>query len=539
MERHLLVVVKHLGVPRGLAALAAVVMLLWSAGGSDRSKLHARPSQGPPAAPVEAAPAPAGEPVAPTGGQPAPAGEPAQRTAEPQGPVEPAAMPFLAARYQADLAAMADHRPAHPFWEHVFMIPDGRILFASGVDGRLLASFPSNVRNWAEEGVWYEPALAAVLDGVRLPSALGRRRERVAELLEPLAGGRVIHNATRGGFIAPNADRYGRFIQEWATIYERLGVPADVGLAKALLESGLNGRARSRADALGFCQWLRSNWNSLDRLDPNVIEVYNQTTQAPYCAAHLTILATMYGSFIPALSEHHAGGVNVGRVVINGMRLGGTDTRERYFLGSRYARDLRGVSIRRFRDLFRSYGPVSYLYSEMVFGNTVNVARLMANTPQAPIFAMRTPRSLSLAELRRKTGLSTDELKRFNPALVRRVPAGANVYLPSYVEEFGPDVSFWHRPPPAGFVAVLEEFVRLEPGVERWHEPAFAATLRDFQRRFAATGTEEGTVMSTTLRFIIGSLRTSRRAEILADFRNSTQIERLFQRGLTALRSSN
>ena len=340
MERQLFVVVKRIGILRGFAALAAVVLLLSSAGGSDLSVLHARPAPGQAAAPVEAAaptggqPAPAGQPAAPTGGQTAPAGEPAQgAAAEPRGPVEPAATPFLAARHQADLAAMAEHRPAHPFWEHVFMIPDGRILYASGVDGRLLASFPANALNWAAEGVWYEPALRAALDGVRLPSGLGRRRDRVADLLEPLAGGRVIHNATRGGFIAPNADRYGRFIQEWVTIYERFGVSADIGLAKALLESGLNGRARSRADALGFCQWLRSNWNSLDRLDPNVIEVYNQTTQAPYCAAHLTILSTMYGSVIPALSEHHAGGVNVGRVVINGMRLGGADTREQYFLG--------------------------------------------------------------------------------------------------------------------------------------------------------------------------------------------------------------
>ncbi len=519
MERHLFVAVKCSGILRGLAALAAVALLLSSA---DRSLLHAGPTQGRPAGS-------AGEPVAPTG----------QAAAESQQAVEPAKRPFLAARGEADLAAMAEHRPAYPFWEHVFMIPDGRILYGSGVDGRLLASFPANVRNWADDGVWYEPALEAALDGVRLPSALGRRRDRVSELLEPLAGGRVINNATRGGFIAPNADRYGRFIQEWATIYERFGVPADIGLAKALLESGLNGRARSRADALGFCQWLRRNWNTLDRLDPNVIEVYNQTTQAPYCAAHLIILGTMYGSIVPALSEHHAGGVNVGRTIINGMRLGGTDTRERYFLGSRYARDLRRISIPRFRQLFRSYGPVSYLYSEMVFGNAVNVTRLMANTPQVPIFAMRTPRSLSLAELRRTTGLSTDELKRFNPALVRRVPAGANVYLPSYVEEFGPDVSFWRRPPPAEFVAVLDEFVRLEPGVERWHDPAFAATLRSFQRRFAETGTEEGTVMSTMLRYIIGDLRTSRRAEILADFRSSAQIERLFQRGLTALRSNN
>ena len=134
-------------------------------------------------------------------------------------------------------------------------------------------------------------------------------------------------------FLLPNAERYGSFLDQWGAIYERFGVPAEIGLAQAVIESGLNGRVRSPARALGFCQWLPRNWNYLKRLAPYVIEGYNQTTQAPYCAAYLTILATMYGSFIPALSEHHAGGVNVGRTVINGERLGGAGTREQYLMG--------------------------------------------------------------------------------------------------------------------------------------------------------------------------------------------------------------
>ncbi|MEE2638053.1 MAG: hypothetical protein VYE68_12565 [Acidobacteriota bacterium] len=376
-----------------------------------------------------------------------------------------------------------------------------------------------------------------MLTGVRLRSRVTGRREQVAALLEPLVGP-VVHNPTRGRFVAPHAERYGRFLEQWSTIYERFYVPAEVGLAQAVLESGLNGRARSRAQALGFCQWLRRNWNHLDRLDPNVIEAFNQTTQVPYCAAHLTILSTMYGSFIPALSEHHAGGVNVGRTVINGMRLGGRNTREQYFMGSVFARDLRQISIQRYRDLFRTYGPRSFLYAEMVFGNTINVGRMIREAPQIPIYAMRTTRDLSLAEVRRKTGLSSDEVKRFNPALVRRVPAGANVYLPSYVEEFGPDVSFWHRPAPPEFSMVLDQFVRLEPGVERWHEASFEPTLRDFVQRFEASNTEEGVVMATTLKYIIGNLRTSRRAEILTEFRTSDRILRLFREGLEELRSA-
>ena len=233
---------------------------------------------------------------------------------------------YVRERFESDLATVRTLRPAYPFWQHLFTeIPDGRIIVGSAKDGRLLATLPVQA-DWARDAIWQDESLKALVAGRTLPKRLADRRTALVRLLEPTTGP-LVHNPTRGRFLLDNLPRYGGFLSESAAIYERFGVPAEVGLSQAVLESGLDGRARSRARALGFCQFLKRNWDHMNRL-PHTIEAFNQTTQAPYCAAYLSVLATMYGSYIPALSEHHSGGVNVGRVVINGERLGGADARE-------------------------------------------------------------------------------------------------------------------------------------------------------------------------------------------------------------------
>ena len=206
------------------------------------------------------------------------------------GPAPSAADDPVDTRQRADFAAMQAFRPGYAFWQHIFTMPDHSVAFGSAVDGRLLATFPAK-GDWTHKAVWADPTIDRILDGQLLARKLSERREQVALLLE-LSAGPVVHNRTRGDALRMNAARYGPFLEDWGAIYERFGVPAEIGLAQVILESGLSATKRSEANAVGFCQWLQRNWKRLNHFSPTPIDGRNQTTQAPYCAAYLSVLAT-------------------------------------------------------------------------------------------------------------------------------------------------------------------------------------------------------------------------------------------------------
>ena len=63
------------------------------------------------------------------------------------------------------------------------------------------------------------------------------------------------------------------------------------------------------------------------------------------------------------------------------------------------------------------------------------------------VYAMRMPRTQTLTANREPRPAVGEEVRRYNPALSRSVPANATLYLPKYIAAFGQDIAFWHRPP--------------------------------------------------------------------------------------------
>ena len=145
---------------------------------------------------------------------------------------------------------------------------------------------------------------------------------------------------------------------------------------------------------------------------------------------------------------------------------------------------------------------------------------------------VRARRTLTLREIARQTRLSESEIRRYNPALVKRVPAQADLYLPTYVRAFGPDVSFWHRPANEKYTSALADFLSIEGAPGRWDDGTLLPVLRDFVKRFRDTKSEEGTVMATVLAFVIDDTESSGRREILTAFRADEDIHSLFDRAL-------
>ena len=105
-------------------------------------------------------------------------------------PDEHAARAYVRDRLREDLATVKSLRPAYTFWQHLFTIPDGRIIVGSARDGRLLATFPAQ-GDWTRDGVWHDPSLKALVAGALAadPAQRSPRRGRAAARAHHRAAG--------------------------------------------------------------------------------------------------------------------------------------------------------------------------------------------------------------------------------------------------------------------------------------------------------------------------------------------------------------
>ena len=126
----------------------------------------------------------------------------------------------------------------------------------------------------------------------------------------------------------------------------------------------------------------------------------------------------------------------------DGTRVGADEPRERYFLGADLARELRSIGDE-YKDIYQSAVRALPHTRKWCSATPLPSRHHRRDAAAARAFGMRTTRSMPLAEIIRRTGLTADEVRRFNPALAVR-PRGCDA-LPPCVRLVGRDVSFWRR----------------------------------------------------------------------------------------------
>ena len=199
--------------------------------------------------------------------------------------------------------------------------------------------------------------------------------------------------------------RSGRFIGRFRQIFKEKELPQDLAYL-ALIESGFNLRARSRAGAVGPWQFMRGtarrmglkvNWYIDERRDPE------KATQA--AAEHLIDLYDTFGDWYLALASYNAGENRIKRA----MRI----TRRKTYW--------RLVATRHLPNETRNYVP-KYLAGLIIAKQpeAFGFAGLTYDSPK--VFETVTlSRGISLREAARISGVKIDELTDLNTEFFRRV----------------------------------------------------------------------------------------------------------------------
>lgn len=195
-------------------------------------------------------------------------------------------------------------------------------------------------------------------------------------------------------------DFYGRYVEQ---VFAGHGIPRDLQHL-AMVESGYNPTARSRAGAVGMWQFMPATGRGMGlRVDSLVDERMDPVRSTRAAARHLRDLHRSFGDWPLAAAAYNAGG---GRIRDAAARSGAASFWQMVEWGY-------------LPQETRTYVP--RLYAVTIIAHDRSRWGFTPRSPTAPHFAIdsvQTDLATPVAELARISGVTTHELVRLNPHLV-------------------------------------------------------------------------------------------------------------------------
>ncbi|MGH7309124.1 MAG: transglycosylase SLT domain-containing protein [Candidatus Rokuibacteriota bacterium] len=206
-------------------------------------------------------------------------------------------------------------------------------------------------------------------------------------------------------------DRSTRYLEMIREVFRARGLPEELAFV-AMIESGYNPRAVSRAGAKGMWQFMAATARRYGlRVDRWVDERLDPVKSTYAAAAYLRDLHSLFGSWLLAKAGYNAGEVKVARAI----RLTGTN--DFWILAeSRYLRQ-------------ETKNFVPAIHAATVIGRDPSRYGFEPETSEAPVTAtVSVPSRATLSALAAKGRIPLETLRALNPVLIRATTPPGSAY---------------------------------------------------------------------------------------------------------------
>jgi membrane-bound lytic murein transglycosylase D len=264
-------------------------------------------------------------------------------------------------------------------------------------------------------------------------------------------------------------DRSTRYLDMIREVFHARGLPKDLAFV-AMIESGFNPRAVSRAGAKGMWQFMAATARRYGlRVDKWVDERLDPVKSTYAAAAYLQDLHNLFGSWPLAKAGYNAGEMKVARAI----RLTGTN-------------DFWALAESRFlRQETKNFVPA--IHAATVIGRDPARYGFEPSAPETlETTTVRVPARTSLTILSARTGIPLDILRGLNPALIRATTPPGGPYeltVPEGTAESVRTALAPRKPAPAA----RRGKARPAPAGSHIHVVQPAETLKSIAHRYGVT----------------------------------------------------